>query len=256
MGEPFNPDFNGGSQRGVGFYQFMNRSGKRSSAAYTFIEPEKHNPRLTVRLGCEATEVMFEGNRAIGVAYVDAKGHRRQAFCSGEVVLASGALITPKLLMLSGLGPAEHLAEHGIACRQDLPGVGQNFIDHPEVPITARLSGPHGYYKQGDGWRMLRNGLQFKLFGSGPVTSAGVEAGAFINPAEPGGVPTVQAFCLPIVYVDRDRRDLVKDGYGLTVTTVVVKPRSRGHVKLSATILACLEVARENCTARISGISA
>lgn len=234
MGEPFNPDFNGGTQRGVGFYQFMNRSGKRSSAAYAFVEPEKHNPRLTVRLSCEATEILFEGNRATGVAYTDAKGHQKQASCNGEVVLASGALITPKLLMLSGLGPAGHLAEHGIACRHDLPGVGQNFIDHPEVPITANLSGPYGYYKQGDGWRMLRNGLQFKLFGSGPVTSAGVEAGAFINPADPDGVPTVQAFCVPIVYVDRDRRDLVKDGYGMSITTVVVKPRSRGHVKLAS----------------------
>ena len=70
--------------------------------------------------------------------------------------------------MLSGIGPAEHLAEHGIDCLADLPGVGENLIDHPEVPIVAIANGPYGYYRQGVGWRMLRNGLQFKLFGTGP----------------------------------------------------------------------------------------
>ncbi len=233
-GEPFNPDFNGPTQRGVGFYQFMNRNGRRSSAAYAFIEPERNNPNLEVRLGCEALEVLFEGDRATGVAYRDAKGMRREARCSGEVVLASGALVTPKLLMLSGIGPEFHLKEHGIVTRCNLRGVGQNLIDHPEVPVTARLKGPYGYYRQGEGWRMIRKGLQFKLFGSGPVTSAGVEAGAFVNPTDPDGVPTVQAFCVPIVYVDRDRRELVEDGHGLTVTTVVVKPRSRGEVRLAS----------------------
>ncbi|MEO1314836.1 MAG: GMC oxidoreductase, partial [Pseudomonadota bacterium] len=91
---------------------------------------------------------------------------------------------------------------------------------------------PYGYYKQGVGWRMLRNGLQFKLFGSGPVTSAGVEAGAFVNPEHPEAEPTIQAFCVPIVYLDRDALDEVQDDYGLTVTTVVVKPKSRGAVRL------------------------
>jgi choline dehydrogenase-like flavoprotein len=79
---------------------------------------------------------------------------------------------------------------------------------------------------------MLLNGLHFKLFGSGPILSAGVEAGAFVNPADPGAEPSIQAFCVPIVYLDRDTLSLVKDTYGLTVTTVVVKPKSRGHVRL------------------------
>jgi choline dehydrogenase-like flavoprotein len=81
---------------------------------------------------------------------------------------------------------------------------------------------------------MLRNGLQFKLFGTGPVTSAGVEAGAFVNPRNAEALPSIQAFCVPIVYLDRDALDLVKDGYGVTITTVVVKPRSRGEVRLAS----------------------
>ena len=234
MGVPFNPDFNGVTQRGVGFYQFTNRNGRRSSAAYAFVEPERNNPNLEVRLGCEATEILFEGDRATGVAFANRNGQIEKVACSGEVILAAGALITPKLLMLSGIGPQAHLSQFGITCRQNLPGVGKNLIDHPEVPMTMHLNGPYGYYRQGQGWRMLLNGLQFKLFGTGPITSAGVEAGAFINPAEPEGQPTVQAFCVPIIYVDRDRRDMVKDGYGMTITTVIVKPRSRGEVLLAS----------------------
>ena len=234
MGVPFNPDFNGASQKGVGFYQFMNRDGKRSSSAHAFIEPEKNNPKLTVQLRCEVTEILFDGDRACGVAFRKDGGPRQEVHCSGDIVLSAGALVTPKLLMLSGIGPADHLAENGIACRHHAPGVGQNLIDHPEVPMSVYLNGAYGYYRQGEGWRMLRNGLQFKLFGTGPITTAGVEAGAFINPHDPDGVPSIQAFCVPIVYVDRDRRDLVKDGYGLTITTVVVKPRSRGEVRLAS----------------------
>ena len=81
---------------------------------------------------------------------------------------------------------------------------------------------------------MLRNGLQFRMFGSGPVTSAGVEAGAFVNPRDPEAPPSIQAFCVPIVYLDRDALDEIKDDYGVTITTVVVKPKSRGEVRLAS----------------------
>jgi len=231
LGEPFNPDFNGASQRGVGFYQFTNRAGKRSSAAYAFLSPLKGDPNLTVRLHAEVARVVIKKGRATGVEYRDRRG-RHVARATGEVILAAGALVTPKLLMLSGIGAEDDLCAHGIDVAAPSPGVGRNLIDHPEVPVTAFANGPYGYFRQGEGWRMLRNGVQFTLFGSGPVTSAGVEAGAFVNPGDPGGVPTIQAFCVPIVYLDRDALSEVKDDYGLTVTTVVVKPKSRGHVAL------------------------
>jgi choline dehydrogenase-like flavoprotein len=232
LGEPFNPDFNGSAQRGVGFYQFMNRSGRRSSAAYAFIAPLAENRRLTLRLNAPVSRIELENGRALGVTYRDARGREQRAFADGEVILAAGALVTPQLLMLSGIGPAGQLSAHGIRCVVDLPGVGENLIDHPEVPIVALANGPHGYYRQGVGWRMLRNGLQFKLLGSGPILSAGVEAGAFVNPIDRDGEPTIQAFCVPIVYLDRDTLGAVADDYGVTVTTVVVKPRSRGYVRL------------------------
>jgi choline dehydrogenase len=232
LGVPFNHDFNGQRQNGVGFYQFTNRRGKRSSAAYAFIEPLKDNPKLTLRLHAQVQRIEIERGRAVGVTYRDRDGGEKRAFADGEVVVASGALMTPQLLMLSGIGAVEQLKANGIACLADLPGVGENLIDHPEVPMIAKANGPYGYYKQGIGWRMLRNGLHFKLFGAGPITSAGVEAGAFVNPTDPEGEPTIQAFCVPIVYLDRDIPGLVEDGYGVTITTVLVKPKSRGFVRL------------------------
>ncbi|WP_372573647.1 GMC family oxidoreductase [Ruegeria jejuensis] len=231
LGEPFNPDFNGLTQRGVGFYQFTNRSGRRSSSAYAFLSPLSSNSSLAVRLHAEVTRILIENDRAVGVEYCDKTGQHRVR-CDGEILVAAGALVTPKILMLSGIGPEKELVSHGIDIVCPSPGVGQNLIDHPEVPITAFANGPYGYFKQGEGWRMLRNGIQFKLFGTGPVTSAGVEAGAFVNPANPDDEPTIQAFCVPIVYLDRDALDEVSDDYGLTVTTVVVKPKSRGEVRL------------------------
>lgn len=232
MGEPFNHDFNGDTQRGVGFYQFMNRRGKRSSAAYAFIAPLAGRRNFTLELNARVRKVNIENGTAKSVSFRDGKGIDRIAVADREIILATGALVTPQLLMLSGIGDPEHLQAHGIACHAALPGVGENLIDHPEVPIIAIANGRYGYFKQGSGWRMIRNGLQFRLFGSGPILSAGVEAGAFVNPIDPVAEPSIQAFCVPIVYLDRDILTLVENTYGLTITTVVIKPKSRGYVRL------------------------
>jgi len=216
----------------VGFYQFMNRHGKRSSAAYAFITPLEKDPRLTLRLQARAERVLIENGRAVGVVWRDKAGREHRSHARGEVILAAGALVTPKILMLSGVGPASHLREHGVEVLHDAPGVGQNLVDHPEVPILATANGKYGYHLQGEGWRMIWNGIQFKLFGTGRILSAGVEAGAFVNPADPEAPPTIQAFAVPFVYLDRDLLKVMKQTYGMTITTVVVKPRSRGWVKL------------------------
>lgn len=234
MGEPFNSDFNGDRQRGVGFYQFMNSKGRRSSSVYAYIAPLADHPDLTVRLNSPVHRIDIEKDRAVGVSYRDKRGREHRARAAREVIVSSGALVSPQLLMLSGIGPADHLSTLGIECRCDLPGVGQNLVDHPEVPIVAIASGAYGYFRQSEGWRMILNGIQFKLFGSGPITSAGVEAGAFVNPDDPEGQPTVQAFCVPIIYLDRDALTLVEKTYGVTVTTVVIKPKSRGTVRLKS----------------------
>jgi len=246
LGLPFTPDFNGASQKGVGFYQFMNRRGKRSSAAYAFIEPLKENPRLTLRLEARVSRILIENGRARGVVYRDRRGAEHTVHADADIVVSSGALISPKLLMLSGIGPADELKALGIAAVADLPGVGQNLMDHPEVPILATANGPYGYFTHTEGWRMILHGIQFKLFGTGLVTSAGVEAGAFVNPIDPEAEPMVQAFCVPFVYLDRDLLQLIKPTYGVTVTTVVTKPKSRGFVKLRSADPADMPVVSPN----------
>lgn len=231
-GVPLTHDFNGPSQTGVGFYQFMNRRGKRCSTAYAFVEPLKDDPRLTLRLRARVQKIEIENGRATGVTWADEAGTRHTARSRGDILVTAGALVTPKLLMLSGVGPADHLRAHGIDVVVDAPGVGQNLVDHPEVPVIAVANGPYGYFRQGQGWRMLLNGLQFKTFGTGRILSVGFEAGAFVNPLDPSAPPSIQAFCVPIVYLDRDLLKVFDDTYGVTITTVVTKPKSRGQVTL------------------------
>lgn len=245
QGEPFNPDFNGVSQRGVGFFQFTYNKGQRVSAAYAFLGPLRDNPNLTVRLRAEVQRIIVEGGRAVGVVYRDHSGlHEVRA--DGEVILCSGALITPKILMLSGLGPADHLRSHGISVVEDLPGVGQNLNDHPDVSIVARANGPYGYYQQDVGWNMIRNGLQFKLFGTGPITTTGLEAAAFVNPTDPNELPTHEAYCIPVMYLDPDTLRRIGDGPGVSIQIVLLKPHSRGEVKLASADPAAMPLVSPN----------
>ncbi|MEP3276401.1 MAG: GMC family oxidoreductase N-terminal domain-containing protein, partial [Stappiaceae bacterium] len=122
LGEPFNPDFNGPAQRGVGYYQFTNRHGQRCSAAYAFLEPLKDNPHLTIKLHSAVQRILIEDKKAVGVSYKDRFGKEHFVHADREVLLTAGALITPKILMLSGIGPADHLKQHNIDCKLDLPG--------------------------------------------------------------------------------------------------------------------------------------
>lgn len=235
QGEPFNPDFNGRSQRGVGYFQFTYLHGQRQSAAYAFIEPlmKAKNPNLTVRLQSAVQKIIIENNRAVGVVYKDKSG-THEVRTDGEILLSAGAFVTPKILMLSGLGPADHLREHGIDVIADMPGVGQNLKDHPDVSVVARANGPYGYWKQDRGWNMIRNGLEFRLFGRGRITTTGLEAACFVNPLDPDGVPTHEAYCIPVLYLDDDKLKEIGDGYGVSIQMVLLQPHSVGEVRLAS----------------------
>ncbi|HSK39585.1 MAG TPA: GMC family oxidoreductase N-terminal domain-containing protein [Arenibaculum sp.] len=232
LGIPCNPDFNGGRQAGVGYLQLTTYKGKRCSAYRAFLEPVMDHPNLTVETGCMAAGVLFEGERAVGVRYVQG-GTMKEVRASGEVILAAGAYQTPKLLMLSGIGPAGHLREHGIEVKVDLPGVGRNLMDHHEVPIVATTNGAYGYFGEDRGWRMVVNGLQYVLFKSGPVTSNGVEACVFINPDSPSSDASIQLYCVPTVYLDADVAE-VKPTHGVTLNACLLRPKARGTVRLAS----------------------
>ena len=227
-------DFNGEHQKGVGLYQFMNRKGKRSSSAYAFIENQLKNPLLNLLLETTVKEIIIENEVAIGVVIVNRFGEEEKIFANKEVILAAGSFITPKILMLSGVGQEEELHEFSIKCKNNLPGVGKNLMDHPECPLIAKANGKHGYFKQGEGWRMLKNGIEFLLFGTGRVNSTGVEAGAFINPLNKNDLSYIQAFFVPSIYMNSDTLGVIDDDYGMSITTVMTKPKSRGYVKLQS----------------------
>ena len=227
-------DFNGEHQKGVGLYQFMNKKGKRSSSAYAFIENQLKNPLLNLLLETTVKEIIIENEVAIGVVIVNRFGEEEKIFANKEVILAAGSFITPKILMLSGVGKEEELNEFSIKCKNNLPGVGKNLMDHPECPLIAKANGKYGYFKQGDGWRMLKNGIEFLLFGTGRVNSTGVEAGAFINPLNTNDLSYIQAFFVPSIYMNSDTIGVIDDDYGMSITTVMTKPKSRGYVKLQS----------------------
>jgi choline dehydrogenase len=232
IGLPYNGDFNGASQRGVGAYQVNTRNGRRCSAADAFLRPALKTGRLDVRTGCLVHSIVVENGRARGVRYSNG-GAVKEARCGAEVVVAAGAVASPKILLLSGIGPAEHLKRHGITAVVDLPGVGGNLQDHTETPMVALCNGPYGYYGHDRGLKQLRNGLEYVLNRSGPVTSNGVEAGAFFDPDDLSAEPKLQQFCVPTVYLDKDHTDQ-EASHGITLNSCIARPLSRGSVRLAS----------------------
>ncbi|MEZ5667639.1 MAG: GMC family oxidoreductase N-terminal domain-containing protein [Alphaproteobacteria bacterium] len=234
LGIPFADDFNGRDQAGVGFMQYTIADRRRCSAATAFLGPVRGDPRLTLRTGARVVRLRFSGDRVTGVDFVRrGSGAVESAHAAAEVILTAGALVTPQLLMLSGIGPADHLRSHGIAVRADLPGVGANLHDHHEAPVVALTNGRYGYFGEDRGWRMLRNGLQYLLFRTGPVATNGAETCAFVNPDDPSAPATIKLYCVPSVYLDRDIAG-VKPADGVTLTACLLQPRGRGRVTLAS----------------------
>ena len=232
LGYPYNPDFNGTHQRGVGFMQHTidGATRRRCNAVDAFLSAVIDDPRLTLLTEAHATGVIVEGGRATGVRYVHG-GVEHTAHASAEVILTAGAYITPKLLMLSGIGPADHLRDHGIAVKVDIPGVGRNLQDHHEVPVIATINQPYGYFGEDKGLRMVVNGLQYLLFKTGPVTTTGVEACAFVDPRGDEADSSIQLYCVPSIYLDRDVSGM-SPTHGVTLTACVLRPKARGTVRL------------------------
>jgi len=229
LGVRYNPDFNGARQAGVGPMPHTIGQGRRRHVVDAFLSQIRRDSRFALETGATASRVLIENGRAVGVEYRRG-GVMRRAHADTEVLVACGTYNTAKLLMLSGLGPADHLAALGLPVVRDLPGVGQNLQDHHEVPVISSIREPGGYFGQDRGWRMVRNGLQYLLFQTGPVATTGVEACAFLDP-DGGARPTIQLYCVPTVYLDRDVKD-VKPTHGVTLTPCLLRPKARGSVKL------------------------
>ena len=190
-----NPDLSGGSTEGFGRSQYTIRNGRRCSAATAYLKPARRRAKLTVRTGAHATRVLMQGARATGVEYVSASGGLVQATAEREVILAAGAFNTPQLLMLSGIGPADHLREIGITTLADL-SVGKNLQDHLAVCIYYARKSPGDFRRQMRFDRMAFNMLRAYFFGTGYATTLPSGVLAFIKTRPELALPDVE-FMLP-----------------------------------------------------------
>ncbi|TAJ99577.1 MAG: alanine-phosphoribitol ligase [Chloroflexota bacterium] len=230
LGIPFTHDFNGAEQDGVGYYDVTQRNVRRESAATAFLRPAKRRRNLVVETHAMATRVLVDGDHAVGVQYIyRGKPAEVRIEAGGEVVLSGGAVNSPRLLLLSGIGPADELRALGIEVVHDLPGVGKNFQDHMDVYLTAETA-PVSYNGE-DRWdKAARHGIQYLLYKTGPVTACVAEAGAFLRSSSDVRSPDIQIHCLPAYVVDHGRMRI--KGHGVTINTCNLRPRSIGSVTL------------------------
>lgn len=229
-GIPYNPDFNGKDQAGCGIYQVTQRHGRRCSAATAYLGDGKKRPNLEVRTDCRVEKLVIENGRAVGVAYTR-HGQSEIVRAESEVIVAGGAVGSPRLLMLSGIGPADELRAIGIEVVHDLPGVGKNLQDHVDVYVISELDGAYSYDRHSRSHRMLLSGLDYLLFRKGPVASNLAEGGAFVtsDAAEPS--PDIQHHFLPGAGLEPGVPP-IPSGYGCRLHSCYLRPKSRGSIRL------------------------
>ena len=234
LGLPYNTDFNNGEQYGVGLMQYTIGDGIRSDCVKAFLNPLMHNPNLRIFLKTIVTKIIIENHKAIGVE-IYSQGKVSSVYANNEIILTAGSIISPKLLMLSGIGDEEELKKHNIKLINKLPGVGKNLQDHHEIPFVTKAKGGYGYFRQNTGWRMIKNGIQYLMFRSGPVTSCGVDCCAFLNPFDLSDAkdPPIKLYCVQIMYTDRDTKNIKLD-HGVTLTPCLMNPKARGEIKLKS----------------------
>lgn len=233
-GIPYNPDFNGKQQAGIGYYQLTQKDVRRSSAAVAFLKPVESRSNLTVITSAQVSRIRIEQGRATSVDFV-VDGNARNARATREIIVSSGTIGSPRLLMHSGIGPAEHLKSVGIDVVHDLPGVGSNLQDHLDVCAISECTGRHSY----DGIerldRTILAGLQYLLFKTGPVTASLFETGGFWYADKEARSPDIQFHFGQGSGIEKG---IVKiDGAGVTLNSAFMRPRSRGTVRLASSNL-------------------
>jgi len=225
LGYPLNEDFNGQQQAGFGIYQVTQRNGMRCSSATAFLKPAIGRPNLEVRTRTLAEKLLFEGTRATGVT-VSRKG-RKQNLYGNEIVLSGGAINSPQLLMLSGVGPADHLRDSGVEVIHDLPGVGRNLQDHLDI-CTLIASHDHATY---DKTSRVMAGLKYVFGKRGPASSNLAEGGGFVrSDLAEDARPDIQFHFVPAMLDDHGRNIL--PGRGMTIHACPLRPYSRGEIRL------------------------
>ncbi|WP_254762218.1 GMC family oxidoreductase [Natrinema marinum] len=228
VGLPHNEDFNDGDQEGVGFYQVTQQGGRRHSAADAYLKPVLDRDNLTAVTGARVTRVRFDGQQAVGVEYArdDADGSPATVDASEDVILSAGAINSPQVLMLSGVGPADHLEAHGIDVVHDLPGVGRNLQDHLQVGVNYECEKPISLEDADSLWNLLK----FLALKKGPLTSNIAEAGGFASVTDGVDRPDIQFHFGPTYFVEHGFDN--PEGHGFSLGALRLRPDSRGRITL------------------------
>ncbi|CAB3764019.1 glucose-methanol-choline oxidoreductase [Burkholderia puraquae] len=230
-GLPITDDFNGAEQEGVGIYQVTQKNGERWSAARAYLFPHmKARANLTVETGAQVRRIVFDGNRAVGIEVTRA-GTVETVWAKKEVILSAGALQSPQLLMLSGVGPKGELERHGIKVVADLPGVGENLQDHPDIVVSYKTNSLDalGVSVRG-GVKTLSDIRQYRNSRTGTLTTNFAEGGAFLKTRPDLDRPDVQMHFVVGPVSDHGRK--LKLGHGISCHVCLLRPKSRGSVKL------------------------
>ncbi|MCU0498263.1 MAG: choline dehydrogenase [Anaerolineae bacterium] len=227
IGMPYQADFNDEDQEGVGLYQSTIRNGKRCSSAVAFLRPALERDNLTVITHAHTTRILFEGRCAVGVQYLE-NGFPREARAQREVILAAGAVNTPQLLMLSGIGPADHLREQEIKVISDLPGVGANLQDHLVTGLSNYSTQPVSLSNAMKPHQVIR----YLLTSTGMLQTNGAEVGAYFTVDSSSPAPDIQVHFLPGFFVNHGFTRV--DGHGFALGITVARPKSRGTIRLQS----------------------
>jgi len=220
-------DINGSIQDGIGLTHVTQRDGRRWSAADAFLKPAMRRSNLAVETNCLVHRVIFDGKKATAVAY-EQRGSIKQANVTKEIILCAGAIGSPQILMLSGVGPAGVLCEHGIEVTADLPGVGQNLQDHIASGVTHQCKQPVTLASA----ESLGNLVRYLVLGRGPLTSNIAEALAFIRTRDGLIAPDIELIFAPTFFMEHGAAN--PPGHGFTVGAVLLRPESRGSITIKS----------------------
>jgi choline dehydrogenase len=225
LGFKRNPDFNGEEQEGVGLYQVNQKRGRRHSAATAYLKPALSRRNLTVLVNAQATRLLIENQRAVGVEYLS-NSRLERVTAEAEIVLCGGAINSPQLLMLSGVGSVNDLQNLGIPVVAELPGVGQNLQDHLYLAVTYVCTQPLTLAGADTKWNILK----YLLFKRGPFTSSISEAGGFITTGSDSPTPDLQFHFDPVYHINHGQTK--QQEHGFTIGPTLIRPQSKGSVAL------------------------
>ena len=225
LGIPRNDDLSGARQEGAGYLHLTTRNGRRCSAAVAYLKPARRRTNLTVRTGSHVARVIFDGRRAVGVECADEKIY------GGEVVLSAGALQSPQLLQLSGVGPGALLRGHGVPLVAELPGVGENLQDHLALRLIYKCTKPITTNDElRNAWRKARTGLRYLLFRRGPMAIGVMTAGMITRVLPDAKTPDIQFFLSTVSAEERGAKPHAFPGF--TLVYYPMRPESRGSVRI------------------------